>query len=262
MYVINNIGIASLDTRSERSLNCCLSPSVLSCLDTWLAGQTDLEHLIVLLSVPPVWHDYREVTRKAQIMDVVIADDYADTWRTDGHSAEREELFLKFLNWANANKSRVTLVTGDVHAGGVGVVVHDKFSAVHNSGYMTCLISSPVLNNAEVGIFPYLWKRGGAVVEHLDWGHTGLCRLPQSETDNDLYILHRHYLSLCFMEDYGLDVEWWIENLGEKPEDTKPTSRRFFLQPYKANAAPDITAYDIPARERKLLLVRQKFGFQ
>jgi len=234
----------------------CLGADSYKCIDDWLDHHHDLKHLIVLLSIPIVWHDYVRLVKLIEGKGIVIEDDYCDTWRTPGHYKERETLIRKMLDWENRSKSRVTFVTGDIHVGGCGVIIDNNLIEQHNAGSINCLISSPVMNNAEAenGLFTNIWRFNGAVIEVLPWGKTGLAKLPP--TKKDIYICKRHYLLLTFNKSddqyYGIDVQWTMEN-ADYPV-------RFYIRPYQVGAPPDIMPRDEDAEERAWDVIKRLIG--
>lgn len=63
-----------------------------------------------------------------------LLDDIKDHWRAAGHDKERGYFFTKLFDWAHQTKSRVCLISGDVHIGATGCVYHTKYMKESNSG--------------------------------------------------------------------------------------------------------------------------------
>lgn len=53
-----------------------------------------------------------------------IEDDLLDHWRSKEHEDERKMLLKKLFDFANSSSTRITIISGDVHVGAVGVCNH------------------------------------------------------------------------------------------------------------------------------------------
>lgn len=123
-YRIDDIAILALDLRSERSQEHVMSPESWRATFSWLEGQQGLSHLMVVSSIPVVFPD---LTRLQDLLgrlpgEQELEDDLRDHWYSRAHQGERLRLIHRLLDHARDRRARVTLLSGDVHVPGLGLI--------------------------------------------------------------------------------------------------------------------------------------------
>lgn len=190
LHVINDgkLAIYGVDARTERNYDQIVSP------DSWdrilselyeLDGQ--IEHVIVMLGVPVVYASSEglEAAQKTvegipvvkqllpalpgfkqlfqrNIFDLPeLADDLRDGWNHPAHVDERNSLIDQLQDFATNKNIRVSIISGDVHLGGMGLVRRE--GELWDTTTIPQIISSPVGN-----ITP-----GSLAAKYI--GHSGCC---------------------------------------------------------------------------------------
>lgn len=82
-------------------------------------------HLLVVSSIPLVYLNFATAER---FLDWVpwrqdLEDDLRDQWESPGHQEERARLIMTLLDHARVTRTRVTILSGDVHVGARGRIV-------------------------------------------------------------------------------------------------------------------------------------------
>ncbi|MBL9079219.1 MAG: alkaline phosphatase family protein [Planctomycetes bacterium] len=121
------VDIVALDSRTHRTPERVLSGSQWQDLNAYLDGLTAPQgkrtHLLVVSAVPVVHLRFRAVgwILRNLIPGVQeIEDDVLDQWEHPAHLDERARLILTLLRHQARSRCRVTILSGDVHAGALG----------------------------------------------------------------------------------------------------------------------------------------------
>lgn len=130
VYELPPVVLVVLDQRSERTFTEVMSPEVWDRLFGRLERieAQQVEHFVFLVPVPLVHVDFGAVeqafTVRKQLIGVNASemDDFADHWTNKEHRRERLGLLERLLKLARSKSARCTVVSGDVHSGGLGYV--------------------------------------------------------------------------------------------------------------------------------------------
>ena len=123
-YVIGRIAFLAIDMRSERTIAQVLSPSHWNAIFNWMVGLTNLDHLIVMSSIPVI---YPSLSLLQQFLVALpgyqdLEDDLRDRWNSPGHQVERLRLVQRLLSFATDTSTVPTILSGDVHLAGLGSI--------------------------------------------------------------------------------------------------------------------------------------------
>jgi hypothetical protein len=160
MFHFGEISMLNLDTRTERTREQIISDDTLAAMCEELAKiPTGTRHLFVLLGVPLVYPDLTigdamlEQMNTLQMhlhpnktMPTELRDDLNDHWNNPLHNEERDRFIRIFFALANEKGIRVTLLSGDVHIGALGMLRGEEDDLTRDPGYMMNLITSPIGN--------------------------------------------------------------------------------------------------------------------
>jgi hypothetical protein len=115
-----------LDLRSQRAQGRVMGESQWRALKEYLkgrvAGDATAPHLLVVSSVPVVYLNFASAERFLDWLPwrQELEDDLRDQWESPAHQEERARLIMTLLDHAHAARTRVTIVSGDVHVGARG----------------------------------------------------------------------------------------------------------------------------------------------
>ena len=121
--------VVSLDLRSERRIDRVLSDEQWTDLQALSFEEPDPDgterHLLVISSIPVVYMKFDLALRALEIIPGYqdLEDDIRDHWSSWRHRGERSRLIMKLLEFGKVTKSRVTILSGDVHIGARGRIV-------------------------------------------------------------------------------------------------------------------------------------------
>jgi hypothetical protein len=123
-YTLGRIAILALDMRTERTIDQVLSPPHWDAVYAWLDGLRDIDHLLVMSSIPVVYPNLGglEDLLAAFPGQQDLEDDLRDRWNSDGHRAERVRLVQRLLDFAVEKASMPTILSGDVHLATLGAI--------------------------------------------------------------------------------------------------------------------------------------------
>ena len=111
--------------RSERSDSEVISQASWKAAYDWLDSLTgECTHLLVMSSIPVVHPDFTELEKALSIFpgQQELEDDLRDQWNSTPHKQERLRLIHRLLDFSGSRQNRVTLLSGDVHVGALGVI--------------------------------------------------------------------------------------------------------------------------------------------
>jgi hypothetical protein len=144
-----------------------------------------------------------------------VSDDLADQWMSRGHRVERLRLINRLLAFAERTRGRVTVVSGDVHVGGMGrIEARAGGGPPRDAWTINQLISSPIVHPPLRGLMLKLleWKLAGAV-EEIERGSRDItAQLVKLPTASQHLISARNWLSLTFDYRRRIWAEWFIES--------------------------------------------------
>ncbi len=224
---IDNVGILAPDLRSERSMDQILSAATWDELLELLRGFPDrakpgdadgLSHLLVLSSIPVIYpsFEYAETLLGWIPGHQDLEDDMRDHWRSRPHMGERRRLLRNLLDFATKKKTRVTIVSGDVHVPAMGLVQSTRPEHVGDAASITQLISTGIVHTPPHWSVVWTLDRvlsgfeneveRGITERMLELPDTGRRMLPK-----------RNWLALEFSpaenveKDHKLWARWWLE---------------------------------------------------
>jgi hypothetical protein len=119
------LAILALDMRSERSDSEVISQISWKAVYDWLDTLTpECTHLFVMSSIPVVHPDFSELEKALSIFpgQQELEDDLRDQWNSTPHKQERLRLIHRLLDFSKSRQNRVTLLSGDVHVGALGLI--------------------------------------------------------------------------------------------------------------------------------------------
>ncbi len=217
LHRIGDIALLALDMRSERSQSQVLSP------ESWRAvykGLDDLEgckHLFVLSSIPVVHPDFSLVE---SIFGLIpgrqeLEDDLKDHWHSRSHKAERLRMIHRLLDFAEVKGTRVTLLSGDVHVGAVGVIESQRAgSQGSHANVINQLTSSGIVHPAPPALMAYGLEFMSRSPEQVDRGITAT--LAEFHGMRRRFIMARNWLGLePDPNDDRIWANWYVEGESE-----------------------------------------------
>lgn len=232
VYVIGRTAILAADLRTERSIHQVMHSDTYVCLSQWFSQKRELDHLIVISSIPMIYNDFSTIESAIRGSGAEIEDDLLDHWRSADHAKERYAFLRQLLDFAYKNNTRVTLLSGDVHIGALGCVVDKRHSKQTNTASINCLISSAIVNVPPPTAAVDLLVLNAGVQEKIDTHiRAGLVRIPPEK--QVFYVRGRNFLELIFTESKGVFCKWIAE--GELHKNFS-----FYIKPPTAGAKPDL----------------------
>lgn len=217
-HVVGTTAIAALDLRSERSQTQVMSPGSVDAALTWIDSLEGVRHLLVLSSIPVVYPSFWLLERALELIpgQQELEDDLRDHWTSRQHGEERVRLVHRLLRFAEAKRCRVTILSGDVHIGAVGVLESNRDpNAPANASVINQLVSSGIVHPPPPGVAQFFLKQKGDDTEEVDRGITA--RMLSFAGTDQKFIGARNWLSLSFDDKDRLWAEWWAEGKDQKP---------------------------------------------
>ena len=210
---VGDVGLLVLDLRSERSITQILAADTWNVILDALDRTAGLRHLLVMSSIPVVHPDMSFLERGLGFVPGMqgIEDDLHDQWVSYNHRTERLRMVHRLFDFAEANGTRVSIVSGDVHVAALGVVE----SARRPVGWIYAnvinqLTSSPIVHPPPQRIVSYFLEQLGREVSELDRDiHAQMVQFPGT---NYRIIDARNWLSLEFDEQGRIWANWHVED--------------------------------------------------
>jgi hypothetical protein len=155
---IGPLALLALDMRSERSPDQVLSQASWKTAYDWLgalppAAAGGPKHLFVMSSIPVVHPDFSLLENALGIFPgrQELEDDLKDHWTSVPHRQERLRFVHRLLDFQAKSGCRVTLLSGDVHVGAVGIVRSGRAGAA-TAPVINQLTSSGIVHPAPPGM--------------------------------------------------------------------------------------------------------------
>lgn len=196
LFEFDGIALLVLDLRAERTHNRVVAPKSWDAIFRRLDAVKGARHLIVMSSIPVVYPDFGLVEGFLQLIpgQQELEDDLRDHWSSRPHRLERLRLIHRLLDFGCARRTRVTLVSGDVHVGALGVIESTRTGADDNTQVINQLISSAIVHPPPPGLLVFALDRLFEGVSDLDRGiRASMVKFPG--TDHRI-IGKRNWLSL------------------------------------------------------------------
>jgi hypothetical protein len=221
-YVIGRIAFLAIDMRSERTIAQVLSPSHWNAIFNWMVGLTNLDHLIVMSSIPVI---YPSLSLLQQFLVALpgyqdLEDDLRDRWNSPGHQVERLRLVQRLLSFATDTSTVPTILSGDVHLAGLGSIesrLHKD--ALGNPLILFELISSAIVHPGPGATVLFALNHLLNTDDELETGIIG--RNTTYPTSQQKFIGARNFLTIEPDLDRTRPRLWanlWIENGANAPK--------------------------------------------
>jgi hypothetical protein len=156
---VGPVAILALDMRSERTLAQVMGTESWKAVYDWLdavppADKAGPKHLFVMSSIPVVYPDFSILENALGIFPgrQELEDDLKDHWTSVPHRQERLRLIHRLLDFSSRNQCRVTLLSGDVHVGAVGIIQSARQGAQNATQVINQLTSSGIVHPAPPGM--------------------------------------------------------------------------------------------------------------
>ncbi len=140
-FVLGDLGILVPDLRSERTQKQIFGPATWEALPRWVWQFNGCKQLLVVSSVPLAFLNvaWLEIGLRLWPRRTALEDDCRDQWRSPRHVQEWLRLVGVLGDFALRSRCRVTVLSGDIHLGGRGVVRG-------GGGELSQLISSSIVH--------------------------------------------------------------------------------------------------------------------
>lgn len=212
---LGQVGLLILDLRSERTQHQILAPSTWDVVLAALDRTHGLSHLLVMSSIPVVHPDLSFAETALDLLPIgqELEDDLHDQWGSYSHRTERLRLVHRLLEFAEAEGTRVTILSGDVHVAALGVVASARRPVRWlNANVINQLTCSPIVHPPPPRIVRWLLERLGAQVNELDRGITA--QMMQFPGTDSRFIAKRNWLSLDveIEERRRIWANWFVED--------------------------------------------------
>ena len=225
-YRVNKTVFAMLDMRSERTLHRVMSDESREAFYKWISEVEgkECENFLLLSAIPLVYVNSAMLGKLLRWAPwqgdpeykYSLNDDFADQWMSDAHRFERLRLINRLLDFADRKKCRVTVVSGDVHVGGMGKIEASAGGAPSRDAWtINQLISSPIVHvpNGSFLVSLMEWWLDGAVEQIDNAGRDITARMIRLPTTDFHLIPARNWLSLTLDYRNRVWAEWFIEDL-------------------------------------------------
>jgi len=202
--VLNGVGVLAPDLRSERRRDSVMSPESRALVPGWLERFRGCRHLLLMSSVPMVFPAFPLTERLMMLIpgQEAFEDDLRDQWRSVTHKAEWREWLARLAAFSRDARCRVTVLSGEIHLGGSGVVRGDGFE-------MWQLIASGIVHPPPGGLAVDILERSCRGREKLPDGL--VLEMPPFEESGRTLLRTRNWLSLTIEPDGALLAEWHAE---------------------------------------------------
>ncbi len=165
--------IVVLDMRSERTSEQVMSDKSWNAVQNWLNSQgrdNPPRHLFVMSSIPVVHPDLGLLDRLLAILPGTqdLEDDLLDHWTHRQHRQERLRFIHRLYEFVESARCRVTILSGDVHVGAVGMLRNNRLDMRKNGSVINQLTSSAIVHPGPPGMAMYFLESVSDEVEVVD----------------------------------------------------------------------------------------------
>jgi phosphodiesterase/alkaline phosphatase D-like protein len=223
-HQIGKLAIVGLDMRTERSENRVMSPEHWDAVYDWIDALEDVEHLLVMSSIPVVYPGFDVVERLLGFVpgQQELEDDLRDHWNSRPHKGERLRLIHRLMAlMTGERKIRPTLLSGDVHVAAAGVLESSRENATNGkTPVINQLISSAIVHPGPPAVMLFALRYLFSEQDEVDRGI--MARMTEFPGTKVSFIGKRNFLALQpddATENARLWANWFIE--GEKDPYTK-----------------------------------------
>lgn len=242
LHVFNGFAIASLDTRSNRTLEKIVSETTYEALFEKLEMYSGhIQHLVVALSIPILYQDLtvgdtlielgNEIGQNLKgIMKhfpgtelykffydspegkINLTDDGMDHWNHENHKAEAIEFTGRLVNFARAHNIRVHFISGDVHLGTMRKgKSKEKIPFANDPAGMIQFTSSPSYNVPAPLVMKVALSLANANSQSLGEAIKEVPCKWEKDGQAEEFFLKRNIASFSFAEDGSLLAKLHVE---------------------------------------------------
>ncbi|MBP2290621.1 alkaline phosphatase D family protein [Azospirillum rugosum] len=203
-FRIKDVGVLALDLRTERTPRRVMSDQSRALLPAWLDRFDGCRHLVLMSSVPLLFVDTGGLERVIGRLPgrIGIEDDLRDQWRSHAHAEEWQSLIELLADFSRRTGCRVTAVSGEIHAGGRGVL---RGGGVEMWQLIASGIVHPPPHTMTAAALEWLARRKESP---FDGYRFEMPRFPES---GKRIIRQRNWLSLVFDGKGQLHARWSAE---------------------------------------------------
>jgi PhoD related phosphatase len=209
-----------LDMRSERTRSQVISPESWKGIYDWLDGISPrrknqiaaVQHLLVMSSIPVVHPDFALLEKLLGIFPgrQELEDDLRDQWLSVPHRQERLRLIHRLLAFADSKKCRVTVLSGDVHVGALGMIESTRSTAeAPSSQVINQLTSSGIVHPPPPGVVLFFLETVAGKKMQLDRDISS--EMLEFPGTHHHYIGARNWLSLEPDAAGRIWANWYVE---------------------------------------------------
>jgi len=217
-FQVGSTAILVPDMRSERREDQVMSPPTWKAVYEWLDQLPDAEkpggakHLFVMSSIPVVYPDFQLLENALGLFPgrQELEDDLRDHWTSLPHRQERLRLIHRLLAFSEAKQCRVTILSGDVHVGAVGVVRSERSSSTSVAvKTMNQLTSSGIVHPAPPGMVLFFLENVADKISNDDSGVSSqLIEIPGTHYH---FLGSRNWLALHPGQEMRYWANWHVE---------------------------------------------------
>lgn len=218
-FSCHEIGVCALDLRSNRTIDQVIHPKAWSEVKASIFNENlQSKHLLVMSSIPFAHPDLSWIDTIAEILlpeskegSFELMDDLRDHWNSRSHRAERLKMIHNFFDLANSKKTRVTILSGDVHVAAMGVITSNRNKdAPRNAQVINQLTSSGIVHPGPPSLLKYFYELISKGEVEIDRGvHISMNKLPGVK---HRFSTKRNWLAISPDDTSRVWVELWLEN--------------------------------------------------
>jgi hypothetical protein len=137
-----------------------------------------------------------------------LDDDLRDHWLSPGHKRQRLELIHELFSFAGDSGTRVTLLSGDIHVGALGLLERqgDSETGMREASIYQ-IISSPMTHPTSPAVMNWFYDWRASDTEQVDRKITS--RFVSLPGHREYYVGARHWVAMRYSRDTRrLVLEW------------------------------------------------------
>lgn len=214
-YTVGPIAILAIDMRSQRTRDTqVVSRKHWDEVYDWINNKIphkELSHLLVMSSIPVVYPGFDTVETVLGIFPGYqdLEDDLRDHWNSRPHKGERLRMVHQLLDVPTKNRTRTTILSGDVHVAALGVIQSSRDQASGIDTTVNQLISSGVVHPGPGAVVLFALHHLFDSNDEIDRDIFG--RMIQFPGSQAKFLGGRNYLSLEPDDKSHIWCNWLVE---------------------------------------------------